>query len=64
MGRHHGLVPWWYVAPKASGDIRLCLDMRKANAAIIRERIPILTVDEVLECSVFKTGPSSRISAD
>ena len=29
------------IAPKASGDIRLCVDMRKANAAIIRERIPI-----------------------
>ena len=37
------------IAPKASGDIRLCVDMRKANAAIIRERIPFLTVDEVLE---------------
>ena len=37
------------IAPKASGDIRLCVDMRKANAAIIRERIPIPTVDEVLE---------------
>ena len=37
------------VVPKASGDIRLCVDMRKANQAIIRERIPILTVDEVLE---------------
>ena len=37
------------VAPKASGDIRLCVDMRKANAAIIRKRIPIPTVDEVLE---------------
>ena len=37
------------IAPKASGDIRLCVDVRKANAAIIRERIPIPTVDEVLE---------------
>ena len=37
------------IAPKASGDIRLCVDMRKANAAIIRERIPIPTMDEVLE---------------
>ena len=37
------------VAPKATGDIRLCMDMRNANAAIIRERIPIPTVDEVLE---------------
>ena len=37
------------VAPKTSGDIRLCVDMRKANEAIIRERIPISTVDEVQE---------------
>ena len=37
------------IAPKASGDIRLCVDMRKANADIVRERIPIPTVDEVLE---------------
>ena len=36
-------------APKASGDIRFCVDMSKANAAIVRERIPISTVDEVLE---------------
>ena len=37
------------VAPKSSGDIRLCVDMRKANEAIVRERIPMPTVDEVLE---------------
>ena len=37
------------IVSKASGDIRLCVDMRKANAAIIRERIPIPTVDEVFE---------------
>ncbi|XP_015755918.1 PREDICTED: uncharacterized protein LOC107335405 [Acropora digitifera] len=37
------------VAPKSEGDIRLCVDMRKANQAIIRERIPIPTVDEVVE---------------
>ena len=37
------------VAPKASGDIRLCVDMQKANEAIIRQRIPIRTVNEVLE---------------
>ena len=37
------------VAPKPSGDIRLCVDMRRANEAIIRERLPIPTVDEVLE---------------
>ena len=37
------------VAPKSEGEIRLCVDMRKANQAIIRERIPIPTVDEVVE---------------
>ena len=37
------------VAPKPSGNIRLCVDMRCANEAIIRERIPMPTVDEVLE---------------
>ena len=37
------------VSPKASGDIRLCIDMRLANTAIQLERLPILTVDEALE---------------
>ena len=37
------------VVPKASGDIRLRVDMRRANEAIIRERLPIPTIDEVLE---------------
>ena len=36
------------VAPKPSGDIRVCVDMRCANEAIVRERIPMPTVDEVL----------------
>lgn len=40
-----------------SGDIRLCVDMRRTNEAIIRERLPIPTTDEVLEslnwCGVF-----------
>jgi len=37
------------VAPKPSRAIRLCVDMRCPNKAIIRERLPIPTVDEVLE---------------
>lgn len=37
------------IAPKALGDVGLCVDMRMANAAFIRERVHIPTVDEVLE---------------
>ena len=36
------------VVPKPNGDIRLCVDMREANKAIVRERHPIPTVDEIL----------------
>jgi len=38
------------VVPKPSGDIRLCVDMRRsrANQAIVRERHPIPTVDDFL----------------
>lgn len=36
------------VVPKPNGDIRLCVDMREANKAIIRERHPIPTVNEIL----------------
>ena len=36
------------VVPKPNGDIRLCIDMRRANEAIKRERHPIPTVDEIL----------------
>jgi len=46
-----GPTPWVspvVVVPKASG-VRLCVDMRRANEAIVRERHPIPTVDEVLE---------------
>ena len=34
------------VAPKLSGDIRLRVDIWRANEAFIRERLPIPTIDE------------------
>ena len=37
------------VAPKPSGDICVCVDMRCVNEAIVRERIPMATTDGVLE---------------
>ena len=46
-----GPTPWVspvVVVPKPSGDIRLCVDMRKANEAIVRERHPIPTLDDIL----------------
>ena len=36
------------VVPKPDGDIRVCVDMRRANEAIERERHPIPTIEEVL----------------
>lgn len=36
------------VVPKPNGDIRICVDMRRANEAVIRERFPIPTIDEVM----------------
>ena len=35
--------------PKPNGDIRVCVDMRQANSAIVRERHPIPTVEETLQ---------------
>lgn len=48
----NGPTPWVnpvVIVPKANCEIRLCLDMRQANRAIIRERYPIPTVDELLQ---------------
>ncbi len=42
-------LPHVIIVPKANSEIRLCLDMRQANRAIIRERYPIPTVDELLQ---------------
>ena len=47
-----GPTPWVnpvVIVPKANSEIRLCLDMRQANQAIVRERYPIPTVDEILQ---------------
>ena len=46
-----GPTPWVspvVVAEKPNGDIRLCVDMRRANEAIVRERHPLPTVDEII----------------
>ena len=46
-----GPTPWVnpvVIIPKADGDIRLCVDMRRAKEAILRGRHPIPTVDELL----------------
>eukprot|EP00112_Aurelia_sp_Birch-Aquarium-sp1_P009823 Seg2131.1 transcript_id=Seg2131.1/GoldUCD/mRNA.D3Y31 product="putative protein K02A2.6" protein_id=Seg2131.1/GoldUCD/D3Y31 len=46
-----GPTPWIspvVVIPKSNAEIRLCVDMRQANSAMVRERHPIPTVEEVL----------------
>ena len=48
----HQPTPWispLVVVPKSNGDIRLCCDMRRPNQAVIRERHPIPSVDELLQ---------------
>lgn len=37
------------VVPKKYSEIRLCIDMRRANKAVVRERYPIPTVEEILQ---------------
>ena len=52
MDRVEGPTMWAspvVVAPKLSREIRFCNNLRCTNRAIVRERLPIATVDEVLE---------------
>ena len=47
-----GPTPWvspLVAVPKSNGDVRVCVDMRRANEAVIRERHPIPTLEETLE---------------
>ena len=46
-----GPTPWispLVVVPKPNGNVRLCVDMRRVNEAILRERHSNLTVDDVI----------------
>ena len=43
-----GSISLLVVVPKSDGDVKVCVDMRRANEAIIRERHPIPTVEELL----------------
>ena len=50
--RVEGPTPWVnpvVIFPKAGGEIRLCIDIRRANEAILRTRYTIPTVDKVLQ---------------
>ena len=48
----HGVASTWVsplvIVPKAGDDVRLCVDMRRANTAIVREGYPVPTVQEML----------------
>lgn len=48
----NGPTPWvspLVVVPKTDGQVRICVDMRQANEAIVRGRHPIPTIDETLQ---------------
>ena len=45
------------VTPKKNGDVRICLDARHINQAVVREKFPVPTldslVDEMPEIKIF-----------
>ena len=52
--RAEGPTPWVspivvVPKPKRPGEVRLCVDMREANCAILRERHPSPTIDDIVE---------------
>ena len=49
MGQPPSWVNPLVVVEKPNGDIRICLDMRQANLAIVRETYPVPTVEETLQ---------------
>lgn len=58
--RVEGATPWVSnIVPviKKNGDLRVCVDMRRANEAVLRERYPIPTFDEIIsdlcDCEYF-----------
>jgi len=54
-----GPTPWVspvVVVPKPSGDIRLCVDMRRANQAIVWERHPKTRQDKIYFTQLSFTG--------
>ena len=52
-----GWISLLVVVPKNDGDVRVCVDILRANETIIRERHPIPTVEELLHalngCTAF-----------
>lgn len=48
--RANGPTPWvspLVVTPKKDGNVHICVDMRMANKAIVRERHPMPTIDDL-----------------
>ena len=48
---------------EVGGDIRLCIDMRRANESILRERHPTPTVDEISQSLNSKCAPQYEFNS-